>query len=71
VPLYFPDQEGKIGMESRLSAREADPVDPIPQRMKTGENIFRWKGGILLGMDDQGVVVAIRTAEITTGKENH
>jgi hypothetical protein len=58
-------------MESRLSTREANPVDPIPQRMETGENIFEWKGSILLGMENKGVVVAIRTAEITTRKKNH
>jgi hypothetical protein len=71
VSLYFSDQEGKICMESRLSTREANPVDPIPQRMETGENIFERKGSILLGMENKGVVVAIRTAEITTGKKNH
>jgi len=39
--------------------------------METGENIFEWKGSILLGMENKGVVVAIRAAEITTGKKNH
>jgi hypothetical protein len=39
--------------------------------MKTGENIFQRNGSILLRMEDQGMVVAIRTAEVTIGKEKH
>ena len=71
MPFYFPDQERKVRMERWLSTREANPVDPIPQRMEASENIFQRNGSILLGMEDQSVVVAIRAAEITTGKENH
>jgi hypothetical protein len=71
LPFYFSDQEGKIGMDSRLSARKANPVDPIPHGMQAGENIFQRDGSILLGMENKGVVVAIRTAKITVGKENH
>jgi len=58
-------------MESGLSARETDPIDPIPQRMETGENIFQVNGDILLRMENKGVVVAVRAAEITVGKEKY
>ncbi len=58
-------------MDRRLSTREANAIDPIPQRMKADENIFQWNGSILLGMENKGMVVAIRAAEITAGKENH
>ena len=58
-------------MKGRLSTCEANPIDPIPQRMEASENIFQWNGSILLGMENKGVVVAIRTAEITVGKKKH
>jgi hypothetical protein len=58
-------------MERRLSACDANPIDPISGRMETDENIFQWNGSILLGMENKGMVVAIRAAEITTRKENH
>jgi hypothetical protein len=71
VPFYFPDQKRKVSMERRLSPCEANPIDPIPQRMEASENIFQWKGSILLGMENKGMIVAIRTAEITAGEEKH
>ncbi len=58
-------------MQSRFPARKANPVDPIPQGTETDENILERNGSILLGTEDKGVVVAIRTAEITMGKEDH
>jgi hypothetical protein len=71
MSFYFPDKERKVGMERRLSAREANPVDPIPGRMETDKNIFQWNGSILLGMEDETVVVAIRTTEITAREEKY
>jgi hypothetical protein len=71
MSFYFPYQKRKVGMERRLSTREADPIDPISQSVEASENIFHWKGSILLGMENEGVIVAIRTAEITTGKKKH
>ena len=58
-------------MESRLSARKANAINPSPQRMEASENVFHWNGSILLRMKNKGMVVAIRTAEITVGKEKH
>jgi hypothetical protein len=58
-------------MESGLSTREADPIDPIPQGMETGEYILQDDGSILLGMENQGMVVTVRTAKITARKEKY
>jgi hypothetical protein len=58
-------------MESGFSTCEADPIDPIPQSMETGEYIVQVNGSILLGMENKGMVVAIRTAKITVGKEKY
>jgi hypothetical protein len=30
MSLYFLSQKREVGMEGRLSAREANPIDPIP-----------------------------------------
>jgi hypothetical protein len=58
-------------MESRFSPRETDSIDPIPQSMETGENIFQVNGDILLGMENKGMVVAVGTAKITVGEEKY
>jgi hypothetical protein len=58
-------------MESGFSPRETDPIDPIPQGMETGENIFQVNGDILLRMENKGMIVAVRAAEITVGKEEY
>ncbi len=71
MAFYFPDQERKVRMERRLSTREANSVDTIPGGTEASENIFQGNGSILLGMEDQSVVVAIRAAEITKGEEKH
>jgi hypothetical protein len=71
VSFYFSNQKRKVGMESRLSACKANAIDPSPQRMEAGENVFQWNGSILLGVKNKGMVVTIRTAEITEGKEKH
>ncbi len=58
-------------MDRGFSTREANPVDPIPHGMEAAENPFEWNGSKLLGMENKGVVVAIRAAEITVGKKDH
>jgi hypothetical protein len=39
--------------------------------MKAIEDIPQGDGGILLGMENKGMVMAVRAAEITVGKKKH
>jgi hypothetical protein len=39
--------------------------------MNAIENLFQRDGRVLLRMEDEGMVVAVRTAEITIRKEKH
>jgi hypothetical protein len=39
--------------------------------VKTPENIFQWNSRVLLRMENEGMIVAIRTPEITGGEEKH
>ena len=71
MPFYFPDKEREVCVERGLSPREANSIDPILQRMETKENIFQWNGSILLGMENEGMIVAIRATEITAREEKH
>jgi len=38
--------------------------------MEAKENDLQWNGSILLRMEDEGMVVAVWTAEIAAGKKN-
>jgi hypothetical protein len=71
VPFYLTDQEGKTGLQRGFTAGDADPVNPIPKRVKTMQNILHGNGKILFRMQNEGVVMAVRTAEIAVGEKDH
>jgi hypothetical protein len=63
------DEGRQILVQGGLPARDADPVNPISERVETLQNVFEGNGGVPLRMKDEGVVVAIRTPEVTRRKE--
>jgi hypothetical protein len=58
-------------MKSRLSARDANSIDPTLKRVEVTQNVFKRDRTILFRMENEGVVMAVRTAEIAIRKEKH
>jgi hypothetical protein len=58
-------------MQGGLSTRKANPINPILKRVKATQNVFQWDGRITLRMENEGVVMAVRTAEVTIGEEKY
>jgi hypothetical protein len=71
MPFYLSDQERKICMKGRLSTCEANPIDPTLKSAEASENLFKWNCKILLRMENEGVVMAVWTAEVAIRKEEH
>jgi hypothetical protein len=71
VSFYFSGQERKIDVQGRLSTRYANPVNPIPQGVDATQNVFQWNRRITIGMKNEGVVMAVRTAKVTAGKKEN
>jgi hypothetical protein len=58
-------------VQGGLSARDANPINPFPKDAEAIQDVLQWNGRILLRTEDQGVVMAVRTAKVTTGKKEH
>jgi hypothetical protein len=58
-------------MEGRLSARDANPIDPALKRVEVTQNLFKRDRTKLFRMKNEGVVMAVRAAEIAMRKEEH
>jgi hypothetical protein len=71
VFFYLSNQRREIGVESRFSTRETNPINPILEGMEAIENLFYRDRRILLWMENEGMVVAVRTSKITMRKEKH
>ncbi len=56
-------------MQSRLSAGEANPIDPTLKGMKTLEDFFWGYRSKLPGMKDEGMVMTVWTTEVAAGEE--
>jgi hypothetical protein len=69
MALYLPDQGRKIDIQGGFSTGDANPVNPILEAPEATQNVFQWNGRILLRMKGEGMVVAVRAAEIAMGKE--
>jgi hypothetical protein len=63
------DQERKISMKGRLSASEADPINPAFKSMETLKDVLQGDRSELAGMKDQRMVMAVRTTEVAARKK--
>jgi hypothetical protein len=58
-------------MEGRLSAGHTDAVHPSFKRTKTVQGVLHRNGTVLFRLEDQRMIVAIRTAEIAVGEKEY
>jgi hypothetical protein len=65
------DEGRQIPIEGRFSASDANPVNPMMERMETVQDGFKWDRGIPFRMKDEGMVVTIRATEIAIRKEEY
>jgi hypothetical protein len=56
-------------MEGGLASGKADAIDPVSKRAEAIQDAFEGKGGVLFGAEDEGVVMAVKAAEIAAGQE--
>ena len=71
MSFYLPHQERKICMKGRLSARDTNSVDPTLKRVEVTQNVFQRDRTVLFRMKNEGVIMAVRAAEIAIRKEEH
>jgi len=60
---------GKIFFQSRLSTGDANPIDPPLKGAEPTEHFFQGNRSVFLRMEDKGMIMAVRTAEVATGEE--
>jgi hypothetical protein len=65
------DQERKIGVQRRFSARQANPIHPTPEIFEAVQNLVQGDRGVLLRLKDERIVMTIRAAEIAVRQEEH
>jgi hypothetical protein len=58
-------------VQGRLSTCDANPVNPISKGAEAIEDIFKWNRRISLRVENERVVMAIGTAKVAMGKEDH
>jgi hypothetical protein len=68
---YLSDQERKICMKGRLSTCDTNPIDPTLKRVEVTQNFFERDRTILFRMENEGVIMAVWTAEIAIRKEEN
>jgi len=56
-------------MEGGLASGKADAIDPVSKRDEAIQDAFEGKGGVLFGEEDEGVVMAVKAAEIAARKK--
>jgi hypothetical protein len=56
-------------MEGRLSPCQANAIDPITERDDTVQDALDGKGNVLLGGKNEGMVVAVKAAEVAVRKK--
>ena len=71
MPFYLADQEGKTGLQRGFTAGDADSVNPVPEGPQAIQDVFDGDGNILFWMENEGVVMAVRTAEIAVGEKDY
>ena len=58
-------------MKGRLSTGEANPIDPTLKSAEASKNVFKWNCKILLRMENEGVIMAVWTAEVAIRKKEN
>jgi len=58
-------------MQGGLSTRKTNPINPIPEGEEAGQNVIKWNRRIPLWVKNEGMVMAVRTAEIAVGEEEN
>jgi hypothetical protein len=71
MSFYLPHQGRKICVKGRLSARNANSIDPALKRVEVTQNLFKRDRTILFRMKNERMVMAVRAAEIAIRKEEH
>jgi len=63
------DQPGKISFQRGFPACDAYAVDPATKGLEAAEDVFQRNGGVSFRMEDEKMIMAIRTAKIAAGKK--
>ena len=58
-----------MGIEGGLASRKANAIDPLSKRGEAIQDAFEGKGGVLFGAKNEGVVMAVKAAEIAARKK--
>jgi hypothetical protein len=59
----------EASFQSGLPTRNANPIDPAAKGLESAQHIFQWNGGVPLGMEDERMIMAVRTAKIAAGQK--